>query len=100
MIQIFSILGNLESKKVRGPTLLKDIWKPPSGKIIDVPFDNRNQAIEKKGRKLASFHEIIARIQELTPLYVDIWKKFDNEEKKKFVNFVRKKFSIPKRGEA
>ncbi|XP_009798994.1 uncharacterized protein LOC107803989 [Nicotiana tabacum] len=92
--------GNSEAKKVRGPTLLKDIWKLPPGKIIDVPFNNRNQAIGKEGRKHASFLGIIARTPELTPLHVDDWRNFDNEEKKKLVNFVRKKFSIPKCGEA
>jgi len=43
-----SILGNLEPRKVRGPTLLKDIWKLPPGKVVDVPFNNRNQAIGEK----------------------------------------------------
>uniref|UniRef100_A0A1U7WMY8 Uncharacterized protein LOC104225509 n=1 Tax=Nicotiana sylvestris TaxID=4096 RepID=A0A1U7WMY8_NICSY len=95
-----SILGNLEPRKVRGPTLLKDIWKLPSGKVVDVPFNNRNQAIGEKGRKLASFLGIIARTPELTPLHVDDWRNFDKEEKKKLVDFVRKKFSIPRRGEA
>ncbi|XP_070004611.1 uncharacterized protein [Nicotiana sylvestris] len=66
---------------------------------IDVPFNNRNQAIGKEGRKLSSFLGIIARTPELTPLYVDNWRNFDKEEKKKLVDFVRKKFSIPKRGE-
>ncbi|XP_070010995.1 uncharacterized protein [Nicotiana sylvestris] len=52
------------------------------------------------GRKLASFLGIIARTPELTPLHVDDWRNFDKEEKKKLVDFVRKKFSIPRRGEA
>ncbi|OIT34574.1 hypothetical protein A4A49_58874, partial [Nicotiana attenuata] len=94
------ILGNLEPRKVCGPTLLKDIWKLPPGKIVDVSFNNRNQAIGEKGRKLASFLEIFARTPELTPLHANDWRKFDKEEKKKLVDFVRKKFSIPKRGEA
>nr|XP_033513822.1 uncharacterized protein LOC117278374 [Nicotiana tomentosiformis] len=81
---------NLEAKKVRGPTLLKDIWKLPSGKTIDVPFNNRNQAIGKEGRKIASFLGIISRTPELAPLHVDDWRNFDNEEKKKLVDFVRK----------
>ncbi|XP_019241856.1 PREDICTED: uncharacterized protein LOC109221878 [Nicotiana attenuata] len=91
---------NLEPRKVRGPTLLKDIWKLPPGKVVDMPFNNRNQAIGEKGRKLASFLGIIARTPELTPLHVDDWRNFDKEEKKKLVDFVRKKFSIPRRREA
>ncbi|XP_070008725.1 uncharacterized protein [Nicotiana sylvestris] len=75
-----SILGNLELRKV-----------------VDVPFNNRNQVIGEKGRKLAIFLGIIARTPELTHLHVDDWRKFD-EEKKKLVDF--KKFSIPRRGEA
>ncbi|OIT30206.1 hypothetical protein A4A49_55639, partial [Nicotiana attenuata] len=94
------ILGNLEPRKVRGPTLLKDIWKLPPEKVVDVLFNNRNQAIREKGRKLASFLGIIARTPELTPLHVDDWRNFDKEKKKKLVDFVRKKFSIPRRGEA
>nr|XP_033514665.1 uncharacterized protein LOC104106668 isoform X2 [Nicotiana tomentosiformis] len=58
--------GNSEARKVRGPTLLKDIWKLPPGKTIDIPFNNCNQAIGKKGRKLASFLGIIAKTPELT----------------------------------
>ncbi|XP_019224815.1 PREDICTED: uncharacterized protein LOC109206446 [Nicotiana attenuata] len=92
--------GNSEPRKVCGPILLNDIWKLPPGKIVDVPFSNRNQAIGEKGRKLASFLGIIARTPELTPLHADDWRNFDKEEKKKLVDFVRKKFSIPKRGEA
>ncbi|XP_019255037.1 PREDICTED: uncharacterized protein LOC109233611 [Nicotiana attenuata] len=79
--------GNLEPKKVRGPTLLKDIWKLPPGKVVDVPFNNRNQAIGEKGRKLASFLGIIARTPELTPLHVGDWRNFDKEEKKKLRRF-------------
>ncbi|KAG5610192.1 hypothetical protein H5410_021473 [Solanum commersonii] len=56
-----------------GPTLLKDIWKLPLGKIVDVSFNSR----------------IIARTLELTPLHVDDWRNFDSEEKKKLLNFVR-----------
>ncbi|OIT08940.1 hypothetical protein A4A49_59393 [Nicotiana attenuata] len=73
--------GNSEAKKVCGPTLLNEIWKLPPGKTIDVPFNNRNQAIGKEGRKLASFLEIIARTPELTPLHVDDWRNFNNEKK-------------------
>nr|XP_033509638.1 uncharacterized protein LOC117274462 [Nicotiana tomentosiformis] len=100
MIQIFFIIGNSEAKKVRGPSLLKDIWKLPSGKTIDVSFNNRNQDIGKEGRQLANFLGIIARTPELTPLHIDDWRNFDNEEKKKLVDFVKKKFFIPKCGEA
>nr|XP_016454961.1 PREDICTED: uncharacterized protein LOC107779128 isoform X1 [Nicotiana tabacum] len=92
--------GNSEARKVRGPTLLKYIWKLPPGKKIDVQFNNRNQAIGKEGRKLASFLGIIARTPDLTPLHIDDWRSFDKEEKKKLLEFVRKKFSIPTRGEA
>ncbi|KAH0637694.1 hypothetical protein KY290_017147 [Solanum tuberosum] len=92
--------GNLATRKPRGPTLLKDVWKLPPGKTIDVPFNSRNQSIGKEGRKLASFLGIVARTPELTPLNVDDWRNFDNEQKKKLVDFVRKKFSFPKRGEA
>ncbi|KAH0693184.1 hypothetical protein KY285_020281 [Solanum tuberosum] len=91
---------NLATRKPRGPTLLKDVWKIPPGKTIDVPFNSHNQSIGKEGRKLASFLGIVARTPELTPLNVDDWRNFDNEQKKKLVDFVRKKFSFPKRGEA
>ncbi|XP_070014848.1 uncharacterized protein [Nicotiana sylvestris] len=77
-----------------------DIWKLPPEKTIDAPFNNRNQAIGKEGQKLASFLGIITRTPELTPLHIDDLRNFDNEEKKKLVDFARKKFSIPKRGEA
>ncbi|XP_019253811.1 PREDICTED: uncharacterized protein LOC109232495 [Nicotiana attenuata] len=91
--------GNSERRKVHGPTLLKDIWKLPPGKIVDVSFNNRNQAIGEKGRKLASFLGIIARTPELIPLHADDGRNFDKEEKNKLVDFQKKKFSIPKRGE-
>ncbi|MCD7456991.1 hypothetical protein HAX54_033806 [Datura stramonium] len=50
-----------KARKVWGPTLLKDIWKLPPGKTIDVSFNSRNQSIGKEGRKLSSFLGIIAR---------------------------------------
>nr|XP_018633378.1 uncharacterized protein LOC108948612 [Nicotiana tomentosiformis] len=87
-------------RKARGPTILKDIWKLPSGKIIVVQLNDRNQPIRKEGRKLASFLGIIATIPELTPLNIDDWRNFFKEEKKKLMEFVKKKFSIPSRGEA
>jgi len=77
---IFFILGNLATRKPRGPTLLKDVWKLPPGKTIDVPFNSRNQSIGKEGRKLARFLGIVARNLELTPLNVDDWRTFDNEQ--------------------
>ncbi|XP_070029412.1 uncharacterized protein [Nicotiana sylvestris] len=83
--------GNSVAKKVRGPTLLKDIWKLPPGKTINVPFNNRNQAIGKEGRKLASSLGIIVRTPELTPLHIDDWRNFHNEEKKKLVDFSRRR---------
>lgn len=85
----FIILGNLVTRKSHGPTLLKDVWKLPPGKTVDVPFNSRNQPIGKEGRKVASFLGIVARTPELTPLHVDDWRNFDNEQKKKLVDFVR-----------
>ncbi|XP_049406184.1 uncharacterized protein LOC125869791 [Solanum stenotomum] len=93
------LICNSEARKIRGPTLLNDIWKLPPGKTIDVPFNSCNQSIGQEGRKLASFLGIIARTPELKPLHVDDWRNFDNEEKKKLLDFVRKKFTIPKCGE-
>ncbi|XP_060186941.1 uncharacterized protein LOC132616513 isoform X2 [Lycium barbarum] len=92
----FSLLG---VRKARGPTLLKDVWNLPSGKTIVVHFNSRNQAIGKEGQKLASFLGMVARTPELTPLNVDDWRVFDKEEKLKLVEFVKRKFSIPVRGE-
>ncbi|KAH0708789.1 hypothetical protein KY284_010216 [Solanum tuberosum] len=60
--------GPSKTSKVRGPTLLKDVWNLPPGKTIVVPFNSRNQSIGKEGRKLASFLGIIARTPDLTPL--------------------------------
>ncbi|KAG5609733.1 hypothetical protein H5410_021014 [Solanum commersonii] len=94
------ILDNLATKKLRGPTLLKDVWKLPPGKTIDVPFNSRTQSIGKESRKLASFLGIVTRTPELTPLNIDDWRNFCNEKKKKLVDFVRKKFSFQKHGEA
>ncbi|KAH0633079.1 hypothetical protein KY284_035865 [Solanum tuberosum] len=94
------ILDNLATRKPRGPTLLKDVWKLPPGKLIDVPYNSRNQSIGKEGRKLTSFLEIVVRTPELTPLHIDDWRNFDSKQEKKLVDFVRKKFSFQKRGEA
>ncbi|MCD7450206.1 hypothetical protein HAX54_004353 [Datura stramonium] len=91
--------GPLEARKVCGLTLLKDIWNLPSEKTIVGPFNSRNQAIGKEGRKLASFLGIIARTPDLIPLIVNDWRVFDKEEKIKLVEFVKKKFSIPIHGE-
>ncbi|KAG5605876.1 hypothetical protein H5410_027368 [Solanum commersonii] len=77
------VVGNLATRKPRGPTLLKDVWKLPPAKTIDVPFNSR----------------IVARTPELKPLNIYNWRNFYNEQKKKLVDFVRK-FSFSKRGEA
>ncbi|XP_009794135.1 uncharacterized protein [Nicotiana sylvestris] len=92
--------GSSEERKVCGPTILKDIRKLPPGNTIAIQFNNRNQPIRKEGRKLARFLGIIARSPELTPLKIDDWRNFAKDEKKKLVEFVKKKFSIPTRGEA
>ena len=78
-------------KKVRGLTLLKDIWNLPLGKTVSVQFNCRNQAIGKEGRKLASFIGIVARTPELTPLNIADWRLFPKDEKKKLVAFVKVK---------
>lgn len=82
-LKSFFILGSLVRRKPRGPTLLKDVWKLPPEKTIDVSFNSHNQSIGKEGRKLASFLGIVARTPELTPLHIDDWRNFDNEKKKK-----------------
>lgn len=61
----------------------------PKGKTVAVKFNNRNQAIGKEGRRLASFLGIVARTPELTPLNIDDWRCFDKDEKKKLVEFMR-----------
>ncbi|KAH0700751.1 hypothetical protein KY284_014966 [Solanum tuberosum] len=83
--------GILEARKLRGPTLLNDIWKLPPGKTIDVAFNSGTQAIGKEGQKFSSFLGIIARTPVLTPLHIGDWRNFDNEEKKKLLNFVRRR---------
>lgn len=83
------MIGSLETRRVRGPTLLKDVWNMPTGETIIVKFNNRNQAIGKEGRKLASFLGIVARTPKLVPLNIDDWRTFDKDEKKKLVEFVR-----------
>jgi len=83
------ISGPSKTSKVRGPTLLKDVWNLPPGKTIVVPFNSRNQSIGKEGRKLASFLGIIARTPDLTPLNANDWRVFDDEEKTKLVEFVK-----------
>ncbi|KAH0730023.1 hypothetical protein KY289_001211 [Solanum tuberosum] len=81
--------GPSKTSKVRGPTLLKDVWNLPPGKTIVVPFNSRNQSIGKEGRKLASFLGIVARTPDLTPLNANDWRVFDDEEKTKLVEFVK-----------
>ncbi|MED6130055.1 hypothetical protein PIB30_114328, partial [Stylosanthes scabra] len=82
-------LGYPEIKRVRGPTLLQDIWNIPLGKTIDVHFNKRNQAIRKEGRKLASFLGIQARTPSIMPLNIDDWRCYDKEEKNKLLKIVR-----------
>ncbi|KAH0764325.1 hypothetical protein KY285_000196 [Solanum tuberosum] len=79
----------VKTSRVRGPTLLKDVWNLPPGKTIVVPFNSRNQSIGKEGRKLASFLGIIARTPDLTPLNANDWRVFDDEEKTTLVEFVK-----------
>ncbi|RYQ90678.1 hypothetical protein Ahy_B09g096708 isoform B [Arachis hypogaea] len=61
----------------------------PHGKTIDVQFNNRNQAIRKEGRKLASFLGILARTPSIMPLNIDDWRCYDKEEKNKLLKIVR-----------
>ncbi|KAL3339800.1 hypothetical protein AABB24_028419 [Solanum stoloniferum] len=69
------------------------------GKTIVVPFNSPNQLIGKEGQKLGSFLGIIARTPGLTPLSANDCRVFDDEEKTKLVEFVKKKFSVPICGE-
>ncbi|KAH0669855.1 hypothetical protein KY285_024158 [Solanum tuberosum] len=81
--------GPSKTRRVRGPTLLKDISNLPLGKAIVVPFNSRNQSIGKEGRKHVSFVGIIARTPDLTPLSANDWRVFDDEEKTKSVDVVK-----------
>lgn len=58
----------MEARKVRMPTLLKEIWNMSPGKKIDVQFNSRNQVIGKESQKLVSISCIIIRNSKLTPL--------------------------------
>lgn len=50
VLQIFLLLVNSKARKIREPTLLKDIWKLPPSKTIDVLFNSQIQSIGNEGR--------------------------------------------------
>ncbi|MCD9639064.1 hypothetical protein HAX54_023346 [Datura stramonium] len=81
--------GTLEETKIRGPTLLKDIWKFLPGKIVVLLFNSRNKTIGKYDRKLASFIGIIVRTPELMSLHINDWRGFDKGETNKLVEYVK-----------
>lgn len=83
------MLGYVEVRKARGPTLLKDIWNMSPRKKIEVQLKCHNQAIRKEGQKLASILGIIARNSKLTPLNIDDWRCFDQDQKNKLVELVK-----------
>ncbi|XAR65706.1 hypothetical protein NMG60_11009898 [Bertholletia excelsa] len=92
-------LGASKIRNVRGPTLLKDIWNMPPGTKIPVRFNHCNQAVGREARKLAIFLGIVARTPELTPFNFHDWRFFLDDDRKRLLAFVRKKFTIPPCGE-
>ncbi|MCD7471502.1 hypothetical protein HAX54_011977, partial [Datura stramonium] len=73
-------------------------------RVIRLPDDSsihsHNQAIGKEGRKLASFLGINAKTPALTPLHIDDWRSFSREEKKKLVEFVKRRIQANRNNRA
>nr|CAD1835504.1 unnamed protein product [Ananas comosus var. bracteatus] len=88
-----------DQRRVRGPTLLTEIWNLSEEERIVVDFNKRWQAVGTEGRVLASFLDIVARNANLTPLHIPDWSSFPMKEKKNILKLVKSKFSIPTRGE-
>nr|CAD1838660.1 unnamed protein product [Ananas comosus var. bracteatus] len=88
-----------DQRRVRGPTLLTEIWNLSEEERVVVDFNKRWQAIGNEGRVLASFLGIVARNANLTPLHIPDWRSFPMKEKKNILKLVKSKFSIPTRGE-
>nr|CAD1838578.1 unnamed protein product [Ananas comosus var. bracteatus] len=88
-----------DQRRVRGPTLLTEIWNLSEEERIVVDFNKRWQAVGTEGRVLASFLGIVARNANLTPLHIPDWRSFPMKEKKNILKLVKSKFSIPTRGE-
>lgn len=79
----------LDQRKVRGPTLLTDIWNLSEDERVFVDFNKRWQAIGKEGRVLASFLGIVARNANLTPLHIPDWRAFPMKEKRNILKLVK-----------
>ncbi|WOK97686.1 hypothetical protein Cni_G06394 [Canna indica] len=94
------ILDCMKQQKIRGPTIVADIWNQPRNERIFVAFNSRNQAIGVEGRRLASFIGSIARNSDLTPFIAEVWRRFPKKNKRDLLELVKSKFLIPANGES
>ncbi|XP_042037024.1 uncharacterized protein LOC121783049 isoform X1 [Salvia splendens] len=87
-------------KRVRGPTLLRDIWgRNSDDELIKVNFNKRGQPVGPNRLKFTGFLGTLARNGKYAPLDIDDWRKVPKENKDEMIKFVKERFEIPEGAE-
>ncbi|XP_042064201.1 uncharacterized protein LOC121807934 isoform X1 [Salvia splendens] len=87
-------------KRVRGPTLLREIWgRNSDDERIKVTFNKRGQPVGPNRLKFTGFLGTLARNGKYAPLDIDDWRKVPKENKDEMIKFVKERFEIPEGAE-
>lgn len=75
-------------KKVRGPTVMRKIWKQKEWVRIPIDVNEHGQPINKNTSKLSHFMGELTRTSQFCPIYTP-WNKVDSEKKQALLNLLR-----------
>ncbi|GMI64769.1 hypothetical protein HRI_000146200 [Hibiscus trionum] len=73
--------GNINCKKVRGATLMPDIWELPEGQRVNVKINNLYQPVGEESTCLCRFIGTMVRKAEFAPISYLNWHEMPNNKK-------------------
>ncbi|GMJ14409.1 hypothetical protein HRI_005110100 [Hibiscus trionum] len=85
---------NTNRKKVRGATLMPDIWELPEGQRVNVKFNNLYQPVGEESTCLGRFIGTMVRKAEFAPISRLNWHEMPNSKKEEMWSTIELKFQF------
>ncbi|KAL4284030.1 hypothetical protein GQ457_16G017920 [Hibiscus cannabinus] len=87
-------LGNINRKKVRGATLMSEIWELPEGQRVIVKINNLFQPVGEESTCLCRFIGTMVRKAEFAPINYLNWHEMPNNRKEEMWSTIELKFQF------
>ncbi|KAL4379257.1 hypothetical protein GQ457_02G040930 [Hibiscus cannabinus] len=87
-------LENINRKKVRGATLMSEIWELPEGQRVNVKINNLFQHVGEESTCLCQFIGTMVRKAEFAPISYLNWHEMPNNKKEEMWSTIELKFQF------